>query len=268
MNDCRSGKVPQYNFSAKWNNCVFEAKCFHKIINSIEVEFFQLSFLKQDFSFKAVAALRGKFKGLENSQQRTRILHAEARWPFGFWISSWIQRWSTWTIKRDFQRRTFWTPFESYNVDEDESSEELFSEEGTETASIAEGAPNKTDEIPSNHTVLLGEGISQISESGYYTALASTSSAEPNDVANTVEGYDNIEDGMQEYVNANCSGKWRFNSKHLRKIHIVVSWCKYSKEKCRPYCLFKISKMRRWSLNYIAICNHSKESSASVTLGE
>ena len=87
--------------------------------------------------------------------------------------------------------------------------------------------------------MVLGEGISQISESSYQTALASTSSAGPDDVANTVEGYDNIEDDMQQYVNANCCGKWRFNSKYLRKIHIVVSEGKYKKKKCCPYCPFE-----------------------------
>ena len=73
--------------------------------------------------------------------------------------------------------------------------------------------------------MVLGEGISQISESSYQTALASTSSTGPDDVANLVEGYDNIEDDMQQYVNANCSGKWRFNSKYLRKMQIVLIQC-------------------------------------------
>ena len=79
---------------------------------------------------------------------------------------------------------------ESCTFDEDESSEELSLEEETETASMAEVAPSKPNEVSSNQTVVLGECISQISESSYQTALASTSSAEPNDVANTVEGYD------------------------------------------------------------------------------
>ena len=96
---------------------------------------------------------------------------------------------------------------ESYNVDEDEGSEELSSEEERETASTAERAPSTPDKFSSNQTVVLGEGISQISESSYQTALASTSSTGPDDVANTVEVYDNIEDDMQQYVNANCSGK-------------------------------------------------------------
>ena len=128
---------------------------------------------------------------------------------------------------------------ESYNVDEDEGSEELSSEEETKTASTAERAPSTPNKVSSNQTVVLGEGISQISESSYQTALASTSSAGPDDVANTKEGYDNIEDDMQQYVNANCSGKWRFNSKYLRKIHIVVSEGKYKKKKCCPYCPFE-----------------------------
>ena len=128
---------------------------------------------------------------------------------------------------------------ESYNVDEDEGSEELSSEEETKTASTAERAPSTPNKVSSNQTVVLGEGISQISESSYQTALASTSSAGPDDVANTMEGYDNIEDDMQQYVNANCSGKWRFNSKYLRKIHIVVSEGKYKKKKCCPYCPFE-----------------------------
>ena len=62
---------------------------------------------------------------------------------------------------------------ESYNVDEDECSEELSSEEETETKSIVERAPTTPDEVSSNLTVLLGEGISQISESSYQTVLAS-----------------------------------------------------------------------------------------------
>ena len=153
---------------------------------------------------------------------------------------------------------------ESYKVNKNESSEDLTSEE-TEITSMVERAPTTPEEVPSNLTVVLGEGISQISEKSYSTALASTSSA--GDVVNTVQGYDYIEDDMQQYVNDNCSGKWKFNSKYLRKIQIVVSDGKYKKEKCCPFCS-KISKMRRWSPNYIAICNHSiKESSASVTLG-
>ena len=126
---------------------------------------------------------------------------------------------------------------EIYNVDEDEGSEELSSEEETETALTA-CAPSTPNKVPSNQTVVLGEGISQISESSYQTALASTSSAGPDDVANSMDGYDNIEDDMQQYVNANCSGKWRLNSKHLRKIHIVVSEGKYKKKKYCPYCPF------------------------------
>ena len=118
---------------------------------------------------------------------------------------------------------------ESYNVHEDEGNEELSPKEETETASTAERAPSTPDEVSSNQTVVLGEGISQISESSYQTALASTSSTEPDDVANTVEGYDNIEDVLQQYVNASCSGNRRFNSKYLRKIQIVVSEVKYKR---------------------------------------
>ena len=92
---------------------------------------------------------------------------------------------------------------ESYNVDEDEGSEELSSEEETETASTSERAPSTPNKVSSKQTVVLGESISQISESSYQTALASTSSAGPDDVANTMEGYDNIEDDMQQYANAN-----------------------------------------------------------------
>ena len=166
----------------------------------------------------------------------------------------------------DSSSKTSESSCESYNVDDDEGSEELSSEEETETASTAERAPSTSNTVSSNQTVVLGEGIFQISESSYQTALASTRSAGPDDVANTMEGYDNIEDDMQQYVNANCSGKWRFNSKYLRKIHIVVSEGKYKKKKCCSYCPFEESKMRQWLPIYIAICNHSiKESSASVT---
>ena len=128
---------------------------------------------------------------------------------------------------------------ESYNVNDDEGSEELSSEEETETASTAERAPSTPNKDSSNQTVVLGEGISQISESSYQTALASTSSAGLDDVANTMDGYDNIEDDMKQFVNANCPGKWRFNSKYLRKIHIVISEGKYKKKKCCPYCPFE-----------------------------
>ena len=47
---------------------------------------------------------------------------------------------------------------------------------------------------------------------------------------------------MKQYVDAKCSGKWRFNSKYLRKIHIVVSEGKYKKKKCCPYCPFEVIK--------------------------
>ena len=101
-----------------------------------------------------------------------------------------------------------------------------------------------------------------MSENSYPTTLASTSSAGPDDVANTVEGHGNIDDDIPQ----NVKGKCRFNSKYLRKIHIVVSEVKYKKNKC-PYCPFEDIKMRQWLPNYITICNHSIEkSSASVTL--
>ena len=111
----------------------------------------------------------------------------------------------------DSSSKTSDSSCESCNVDEDEGSEQLPSEEETETASTAERPPSTPNKVSSNQPVVLGEGISQISESSYQIALASTSSAGSGDDANTVEGYDNIEDGMQQYVNANCSGKWRFN---------------------------------------------------------
>ena len=130
-----------------------------------------------------------------------------------------------------------------YNVDEDEGSEELSSEEKTETAKMVERAPSTPDEVSSNQTVVLGGGIPQISESSYQVALASTSFQRPDDVANTVEGSDNIEDDMQQYVNANCSRK--FNSRFLKKIHIVVSEGKYRKKKCCPYCPFEDIKLHR-----------------------
>ena len=94
---------------------------------------------------------------------------------------------------------------ESYTVDKDEGSEELSSEEETETAPLAERAPKNPNEVLS--VVVLGEGNSQISESSYQTALASSSSAELSGVADTVEDHDNIEDDMQKCINANCSEK-------------------------------------------------------------
>ena len=51
---------------------------------------------------------------------------------------------------------------ESYDVDEDESSEELSSEEETGTVSTARRAPSAHDEVSSNQTVALGEDIFQI----------------------------------------------------------------------------------------------------------
>ena len=156
---------------------------------------------------------------------------------------------------------------ESYKIDEVESSEELYSEEETETTSIVERAPTTPNEVSSNQTVVLREGFSQINEFNYQTALASKSSA--GVVVNTVQGCDNIEDDMQQYVNDNCSGNCKFNSKYLRKIQIVVSEGKYKETNVVLTVLSKISKMRRWSTNYMAICNHSiKVSSASVTLVE
>ena len=154
---------------------------------------------------------------------------------------------------------------ESYSVDEDEGSEELSSEEETETASTAERAPSTPDKVSSNQTVVLGEGISQISENSYQTALASTSSTGPDDVANTAEGYDNIENDMQQYVNENgdstrsISGRSRLLSLKVntKRRYVVLT------------VLSKTSKMRQWPPNYIAICNHSiKKSSASATLGK
>ena len=64
---------------------------------------------------------------------------------------------------------------ESYNVDEDEGSEELSSEEETEIVSTAEREPSTPDKVSSNQTAVLGERISQISESSYQTTLALTS---------------------------------------------------------------------------------------------
>ena len=136
---------------------------------------------------------------------------------------------------------------------------------------MAEGAPSKLNEVSSNQTVVLGEGISEIIESIYQTALASTSSAEPKDDANTVERYDIIQDDMQEYVNANCSGRWSFNSKDLRNIHCFVSEGKYKRKKCCPYCPFEdikdatmIAKLHRLLQSFHQRIN---ESFAPVTLG-
>ena len=126
---------------------------------------------------------------------------------------------------------------ESYNVDEDESSEDLSSEEETETASMVERAPTTSDEVPSNLAVVLGEGISQISESDYQTALASTSSAD--DVVNTVQGYDNIEDDMQQYVNDNCSGNGNSTQSISGRSTSLSLKVNTKKKKCCPYCPFE-----------------------------
>ena len=112
-------------------------------------------------------------------------------------------------------------------------------EEDLDSDSAEEHSNIQVQQVHPIKTVVLGEGISQISESRDQTALASTSSTAPDDVANTVEGYDNIGDDMQQYVNANCSGKWSFNSKYLRKIQIVVSEGKYKRKKSCSYCPFE-----------------------------
>ena len=158
---------------------------------------------------------------------------------------------------------------ESYNVGEDEGSEELSSAEEAVTASTSERAPRTPKKVSSNQTVVLGEGMSQISESSYQTALASTSSAGPDDVANTMEGYVTLKttcnnmstlvlpenrDSTQSISGRSTLLSLKVNTKR-RNVVLTV--------------LLKISKMRQWLPNYIDICNHSiKESSASVTLGE
>ena len=87
---------------------------------------------------------------------------------------------------------------ERYNIDEDERSKELSSGEESETESMGEAAPSKVYEVSANQTVVVGETNSQNSERSYQTAVVSTSPVEPNDVAITVEDYDNIEDDKQE----------------------------------------------------------------------
>ena len=116
----------------------------------------------------------------------------------------------------------------------------------------------------------MGESISQITESSYQTKGASTSSAEPNDVANTVEGYDKIEDEMQEVLNVNFSGDWRFNSKYLGKIHIVVPEGKYKMTKCCPYWYFEdikdatmVTKLHR----HFLLSFHQRELRVSDLMG-
>ena len=69
---------------------------------------------------------------------------------------------------------------------------------------MVQRAPTIPDEVSSNQTIVLGEGISQIGESSYQTASASKSSAV--DIVNTVQGYDIIEDDMHQNANNNCSG--------------------------------------------------------------
>ena len=138
----------------------------------------------------------------------------------------------------DSSSETFESSCESCHVDEDEGSEELSSAEETETASTAERAQSTPNKVSSNQTAVLGEGISQISESSYQTALASTSSAGPDDVANTMEVYDNIEDDMQQYVNANCSGKWRSGRSTLLSLKVNTK-----RRNVVLTVLLKISKM-------------------------
>ena len=158
---------------------------------------------------------------------------------------------------------------ESYNVDEDEGSEELSSEEETETASTAERAPSTPDKVSSNQTVILGEGISQINESSYQTALASTSSTGPDDVANTVDNMIILKttcNNMSTLIVPENGDSTQSISGRSRLLSLKVNT---KRRNVVLTVLPKISKMRQWSPNYITICNHSiKESSASITLGE
>ena len=158
---------------------------------------------------------------------------------------------------------------ESYNVDDDEGSEELSSEEETETASTAERAPSTPDKVSSNQTVILGEGISQINESSYQTALASTSSTGPDDVANTVDNMIILKttcNNMSTLIVPENGDSTQSISGRSRLLSLKVNT---KRRNVVLTVLPKISKMRQWSSNYITICNHSiKESSASITLGE
>ena len=54
-----------------------------------------------------------------------------------------------------------------------------------------------------------------------------------------MDDYDILEDNMHECSNANCSKKWRLNSKYLNKINIVVSDSKYKRQKGCPQCPFE-----------------------------
>ena len=54
-----------------------------------------------------------------------------------------------------------------------------------------------------------------------------------------MKDYSKIEDDTQQYVDTSFSEKWRFNSKYLKKIHIVVSEGKYKKMKNCPDCSFE-----------------------------
>ena len=223
-------KNVEYNALLKMHLCGLKAKYFPRTVYSKTRNFL---FKQLELSEGTSRALRILNKGREYLLPKPEEdLDAESAEEH-----SDLPEQSSESSSDDSSSETSESSCESYNVDEDESSEELSSVEETETASMVERAPTTSDEVPSNLAVVLGEGISQISESDYQTALASTSSAD--DVVNTVQGYDNIEDDMQQYVNDNCSGKWRFNSKYLRKIHIVVSEGKYKKKKCCLYCPFE-----------------------------
>ena len=95
----------------------------------------------------------------------------------------------------------------------------LFPEKESETTSKAERAPSKPNEVPSNQTKVSGEGISSISLKIHQTALASTSSVDPNDVANTVEVHENFEDEMQPKV----SKRGQIKETYVKDFYIVVS---------------------------------------------
>ena len=102
---------------------------------------------------------------------------------------------------------------------EAESTVELFPEKESKTTTKVERAPSKPNEVPSNQTKVLGEGISSISLKIYQTALASTSSVDPNDVANTVDVHENFADEMQP----NVSKRGQFKETYLKEFYIVVS---------------------------------------------
>ena len=122
------------------------------------------------FLFKQLELSEGTSRALRNLNKRREYLTPKPEEdldPDSAEEHSDIPEQSSESSSDDSSSETSESSCESYNVDEKEGSEELTSAEGTETASTAERAPSTPNKVSSNQTVVLGEGISHISESSY-----------------------------------------------------------------------------------------------------